>query len=432
MSRPDAGTPVSTQLGEEYYALLARHDAMRLRRRLLAPERSPALREPEPAGAQQRRHDRGDQELITRHLHLVTPFDGLIGHLYEVMFRRWPYLRSLFPASMDFQRRHLAHMFRYLIESPDSPEETAATFTRLGRDHRKLGVRPVHYETFEASLREALQVCAGPGLTAELDAAWTRMLRFAVDLMVAGADAALTEPPAWEGVVMGHERHGTDLAVLRVRTHEPYPYRAGQYGAVASPLLPQAWRQYSMACAPRTDNVLEFHVRRTGPGGVSEALVDRTRVGDEVRLGPPAGTMTLDGELTHDLVMVAGGTGLAPVKALLEELAARRQGHRRVDVYVGARGPADLYAARWLAELEARRTWLRVVPVFSGEPGPTGAPVGPVAEAVAADGTWRGRVAYVSGPPRMVAATVERLAGLGVPAERIHHDPVLGAEPAAG
>ncbi|GHF59647.1 oxidoreductase [Streptomyces mashuensis] len=425
---------MSTPHGEEYYALLARHDAMRLRRRLLAPDRAPAPRTPalpgagRPDGTPKQRYDRDDQALIARRLHLVTPFDGLIGHLYEVMFRRWPYLRSLFPESMEFQRRHLAHIFRYLIEAPDSPEAMAATFTRLGRDHRKLGVRPVHYETFEVSLCQALRACAGPEWTPELEQAWTRMLRFAVDLMVAGAEAALTEPPAWEGEVVEHERRAGDLAVLRVRTHEAYPYRAGQFGAVSSPLLPHAWRQYSIACAPRADQVLEFHVRRTGPGGVSEALVDRTRVGDVLRLGPPAGALTLDGDLTHDLLLVAGGTGLAPVKALLEDLAARRQGHRRVDLYVGARSPADLYEARWLADLESRRPWLRVVPVFSREPGPAGTPVGTVADALREQDDWSERLAYVSGPPRMVAATVARLTALGLPADHIRHDPVRATE----
>ena len=77
-----------------------------------------------------------------------------------------------------------------------------------------------------------------------------------------------------------------------------------------------------MACAPRQDNVLEFHVRLTGMGGVSEALVERTVVGDTLRLGPPDGSMALEAEMSSDLLLVAGGTGLAPLQALVEEWPA--------------------------------------------------------------------------------------------------------------
>lgn len=310
-------------VGGEYHALLARHDAMRLRNRLLSPRRSA-----EPDLSRPARYDgAADQRLITQYLDLVTPFGELIEHLYAEMFRRRPYLRSLFPASMDFQRAHLARIFRYLIENLHDPDEVAALFTRLGRDHRKLGVRPVHYRTFEAALRVALRRTAGSRWTDAVEAAWVRMLRFAVAAMVEGAEATLAEPPYWQATVTAHELRRPDLAVLRVRPHEPYPYRAGQYAAVESPLLPQAWRPYSLARAPRPEAELELHVRQTCEGGVSEALVTRTLVGDVLRLGPANGTMTLDDDaLDRDLLLVAGGTGWAPVKALVEELAGRRPG----------------------------------------------------------------------------------------------------------
>lgn len=417
---------MNTPKGNDYYALLARHDAMRLRRQLLAPGGAPApAADAGPAPATPY-CDEADRRLILGHLDLVTPFEELITPLYEVMFRRHPYLRSMFPESMAFQRAHLAQAFQYLTDHLDRPEEVVATFTRLGRDHRKLGVRRAHYATFEDALREALRLRAGRRWSVELERAWLRMLRSAVDAMVAGADAALTEPPYWHATVVRHDLRRPDLAVLRVRTHEPYPYRAGQYGALESPLLPHAWRQYSMACAPRADNIVEFHVRRTGPDGVSEALVDRTRVGDTLRLGPATGTMTLGEELSRDLLLVAGGSGLAPVKALLDELAGRRTGNRRVHLLLAARDRGDLYDGEWLADLERRRPWLTVLPALGDAPSPGGRSV--VADAVTRHGEWADRLAYVSGPPGMVEAAVRALRELGVPAARIHHDP-LGSSP---
>ncbi|MFE0193948.1 globin domain-containing protein [Streptomyces sp. NPDC059008] len=427
-----SGCPAADTVGGEYHALLARHDAMRLRQRILGQGRSPA-----PDLTPAAYDGAADQRLITQYLDLVTPFGDLIAHLYDEMFARWPYLRSLFPASMEFQRAHLARAFWYLIENLHRPGEVAAYFRQLGHDHRKLGVRPVHYEAFETALCAALRSTAGPRWAEAVEQAWVRMLRFAVASMVEGADAALAEPPSWQGTVTAHERRRPDLAVLRVRPHEPYPYRAGQYAAVASPLMPQAWRHYSLASAPGPDGEVALHVRRTGPGGVSEALVGGTRVGDTLRLGPAHGTMTLrDEDRSRDLLMVAGGTGWAPIKALLEEWEGRRRGTAglpqrpagRVHLFVGARSRAELYDAAALTRLATRHDRLRVVRVLDEDVAPDRSDplseYGPLAEAVARDRRWSQHLAFVSGPAAMVGATVARLTAAGMPADQIRHDPV--------
>ncbi|WP_037781487.1 MULTISPECIES: globin domain-containing protein [Kitasatospora] len=417
----------TTSTTAEYDRLIARHHAMRLRRQILAPAPSfPTAPEdvPSPLSGADGYDGAADRRLILRDLALVTPFDELIDHLYACMFRRRPFLRALFPESMEFQQAHLERMFEYLIERLDRPDELADTLTRLGRDHRKLGVRPVHYEAFEEALREAIRHRADARWHAGLEAAWVRMLRFAVRSMVAGAEAALTEPPYWHATVVGHERRRHDLAVLRVRTGEPYPYRAGQYGTVEHPALPHTWRQYSMGCAPRADNELEFHVRRTGPGGVSAALVGSTAVGDRLRLGPPRGTLMPEDD-TRDLLLVAGGTGLAPMKAIVERLVEHRPRGQRVHLFVGARNRDELYDWPALAELGLRKPWLELVPVTEGGGDPI-APGGRLAEAVGRAADWSEHRACVSGPAGLVDEVRTRLAAAGLPAARIHHDPVLG------
>ncbi|MFH8337564.1 globin domain-containing protein [Streptomyces sp. AM6-12] len=418
---------------DEYHALLARRDAMRLRRRLLSPSARPDTGTAgRPAGARgaggQPYDGTADQRIITRQLPLLTPFGKLIGHLYDAMFERHPYLRSLFPDSMEFQRAHLERALWYLVEHLDRPQEVAGFCARLGRDHRKLGVRPVHFEVFEQALAEALRRSAGARWSEELEEAWLRMLRFAVAAMVEGAAGALAEPPYWNGTVTAHELRGPGLAVLRVRTAEPFPYQAGQYTRIQSPLLPLTWRPYSVACAPRPDGELEFHVRRTGPGGVSDALVTGTRVGDRLRLGPAQGAMTLDGDPARDLLIVAGGTGWATARALLDELS-RSPLRRRTHLFLGARTLDELYDTGTLTRLEKTCPWLRVVPVIGEDGG--GAESGSVADAVVRRGDWSGHTAYVSGPPLMVTATVYGLTALTPPPDRILHDPVDGTLPPA-
>ncbi|MFD5463441.1 globin domain-containing protein [Kitasatospora sp. NPDC127059] len=401
----------------EYDRLIARHHAMRLRRQLLAPATpsgsdSGTGADPGPDG--EGYDGAADQHLIRCGLQAVAPLSELIDHLYAVMFRRRPYLRPLFPASMEFQQAHLERVFRHLIDHVHQPAELARMLRQLGRDHRKLGVRPVHYEVFEEALRAALRQRAGERWSEELDAAWVRMLRFAVGAMVAGADSALTEPPYWHAVVTGHQRRRPDLAVLRVRTGEPYPYRAGQYGTVEHPALPHTWRQYSMGCAPRGDNELEFHVRRTGPRGVSAALVERTAVGDRLRLGPPRGSLLPEGD-ARDLLLVAGGTGLAPMKAIVEQQALHRPPGRRVHLFVGARDRADLYDWQALAELSLHKPWLSLTPVTAGR----------LADVVAGAGDWRGHLACVSGPAGMVASVRAQLLSVGLPLDHVRFDRVV-------
>ncbi|WBB75274.1 hypothetical protein O7602_07080 [Micromonospora sp. WMMD1128] len=119
-----------------------------------------------------------------------------------------------------------------------------------------------------------------------------------------------------------------------------------------------------------------------------------------------------------DLLLVAGGTGLAPLRALAEQVAAVPAG-RRVIMVVGSRAFADLYDAISLDKLQCAHDWLNVVPAFShdpcAEPGERGD-----ALTVALDHYRPGQEVYVCGPPPMVAGSRLRLLAAGVPAGRIH------------
>jgi len=411
----------NTDRGRDYHSLLDLHHSIRLRRSLRGegPHRSDDTDYlGERLAAWPERRD--DQRLMRESLPLLEPLTDTLTHLYTSLFATGPHLRALFPGSLAAQRERLAWSLTQLMEHLDSPERLLTMFAEYGRAHRKLGVRAVHYGPFGDAFIAALRRHAGPAWSAPYDAAWLRAYGFLADVMSHSADAALSTPPYVHATVTAHERRGPDLAVLRVAPAGPYDYHAGQYATLASARLPHTWRSYSMAGPPAADGVLEFHVRATGAGQLSDVLVHRTAVGDRLLVGPARGTMTLAAQTDAPVLLIAGGTGLAPLRALLGELAAR-SAPPPTWLFVGGRTLDDLYDLPTLTRYGQEYPWLRVVPaVAEGEAGPY--EQGTVVDVVSRHGYWDGHDAYLAGPASMVRLLTRRLVELGVPADRIRHD----------
>jgi NAD(P)H-flavin reductase len=237
----------------------------------------------------------------------------------------------------------------------------------------------------------------------------------------AAAEAEEAAPAWWDAEVVGHERRGPGIAVLTVRTDQRLPYVPGQSVSVQSPLAARMWRYLSPANAPRTDNTLEFHVRAVDGGWVSPALVHATAKGDVLRLGPAVGTgLTLDESSDADLLMLAGGTGLAPLRAMIEQLDGRRQ-RRNVDLYIGARTEDELYDLPALRQLQERNRWLTVVPVVQRGFSP-GLAIGEPARVAVGHRHWQGAEVYVCGSGEMVATSLEVLATAGIDPQTVRRE----------
>lgn len=207
---------------------------------------------------------------------------------------------------------------------------------------------------------------------------------------------------------------------------EPLAYRAGQYAQFTLPGVADEPRCYSFAAAPQPtlQREAEFHIRRVPGGAFTEWLFGGDRRGTRLQLLGPLGDFGArdDG---RPLVCVAGGSGLAPIKAMLEQLA-EQGGAPDATLFIGARNQQELYGQDFLAALQA--SWpslgsLRVVPVLSAEP---------------ADSGWQGLRGYcvdyierfcapqacsfyLCGPPAMIEATATRLA-TQVGLDHIHYD----------
>ncbi|WJK41468.1 globin domain-containing protein [Solwaraspora sp. WMMA2056] len=347
--------------------------------------------------------------------------DQVAGYFYARLFLDQPSLRQLFPVHMDTQRRCLVEALVSAVGSIDDPEQFAEYLQGLGRAHRKFHVQPAQYAVFGPALLEALRTVADERWTIEYDQAWSEALQLLTTNLILGAESD-TGPAFWHAEVLSHERRGTDVAVLTCRPlQHPLVHQAGQYVSVEAPrYAPRLWRSYSIANAPRPDNVLEFHVRAAGAGWVSSALVRRVRPGDLLRVAAPMGTMLLDRDSPRDIVCLAGGVGLAPIKALVDELT-RFNRSRWVHVYLGARTRDDLYDLPELQRLAAAYPWLNLVPCCTDDPGWTGEH-GTVPEVLARYGPWHEHDFFVAGPSGMVRASLRTLAELEVPAAHIRYD----------
>lgn len=228
--------------------------------------------------------------------------------------------------------------------------------------------------------------------------------------------------------VMAIARPAPDVAVLTLQlpASEVLRYHAGQY--VEFILRDGARRSYSMANAPHTQAdkpAIELHIRHMPGGKFTEHVFGAMKEKEILRLEGPFGSFFLREDSDKPIVLLASGTGFAPIKAIIEHLEFK--GITRPTVlYWGCRSKADLYLHDWAEAAAARLPNLRYVPVLS-EPKPEdgwSGRTGFVHQAVMADlPDLSGHQVYACGAPIMVeSARKDFLARCGLPADEFYAD----------
>ncbi|MET3982339.1 NAD(P)H-flavin reductase/hemoglobin-like flavoprotein [Streptomyces sp. PvR034] len=360
-----------------------------------------------------------DAVLIRKTLAEVGPVaDKVTSYFYALLFTGHPELRSMFPVAMDVQRERLLKALLTAAEHIDNPQVLAPYLSRLGTGHRKYGTMAGHYPAVGEALIGALARFAEGTWGPEAEAAWVRAYTAISQIMIDAAAADEQKAPAsWQAEVVSHELRTPDIAVLTVRPDQPYPFLAGQYTSLETPWWPRVWRHYSFASAPRSDGLLSFHVKAVPAGWVSNALVRHARPGDVLRLGPPAGSMVVDHTTDNGMLCLGGGTGIAPIKALIEDVAGHGE-RRPMEVFFGARSDGDLYDKDTLLGMQRSHPWLSVRPVVCD------GLAGQLPQAAGEHGPWNSYDAFISGPPGMIRSGVDALKQIGIPGDRIRYDSV--------
>jgi CDP-4-dehydro-6-deoxyglucose reductase, E3 len=233
-----------------------------------------------------------------------------------------------------------------------------------------------------------------------------------------GLDGALSAPASvgeYRARVVRIEHLSADVIrlILSQPQGTPITFRAGQYLNIL--LDDGARRAFSFANAPQVRDQIELHVRRIPGGRFTGHVFTQLKVGDELRFEGPLGDFTLR-DSAHPILFVAGATGFAPIKSIVEDAWARGVA-RPMWLYWGVRKRADLYAFELAMRWQAEHAQFRFIPVPSdADPADAWAGrTGLVHEAMLADfPDLRAHEVYVCGSVKMVEAAVPAFLAQGV------------------
>jgi p-cymene monooxygenase electron transfer component len=217
---------------------------------------------------------------------------------------------------------------------------------------------------------------------------------------------------------------------MTVELDRPMHYTAGQFADLRPHHLDRH-RSYSFAdaCPLAGSTKLRFHVRQVSGGAFTDWLFGADRRGEALAVRGPSGNFWLRAA-SAPLICVAGGTGMAPILALLNHAAARRV-RRPVTYLYGARTQADLYALADIKALQARwPTGFSFMPVLSEEPANSDWPgarglVSDFLTSPTLANTVGSAHCYLCGPPAMIDSALAVLQTHGVSVEAIHYDKFL-------
>ena len=235
--------------------------------------------------------------------------------------------------------------------------------------------------------------------------------------------------------VMSIERRADDVIVLKLQlpANERLQFRAGQY--LEFILKDGTRRSYSMANAPYLEGPLELHIRHMPGGKFTDHVFGTMKERDILRFEGPLGTFFLREDSDKPIVLLASGTGFAPIKAIVEQ--ARHLGiERPMTLYWGARRKSDIYlydlAEQWARELPN----FKFVPVLS-EAAPEdqwAGRTGFVHNAVIEDlPDLSGYQVYACGAPAMVEAAQRDFTRVtGLPEDEFYADSFTSAADLAG
>lgn len=211
------------------------------------------------------------------------------------------------------------------------------------------------------------------------------------------------------------------LMELQLPASQRLQFLAGQYIDIL--LQNGGKRAFSLANAPHNDERLQLHIRKVEGGYFTSHVFDEMQEKSLLRIEGPLGSFFLRDESERPVILMGGGTGFAPLKAMVEHLIAS-ESQRQVHLYWGVKSEPDLYLGDLAQSWADQHPNITFTPVLSDEP----------------KGEWRGRRGwvheavvedfpdlsafelYMSGPPPMIVAGKAAFLARGLPEEHCYSD----------
>jgi 3-phenylpropionate/trans-cinnamate dioxygenase ferredoxin reductase subunit len=221
-----------------------------------------------------------------------------------------------------------------------------------------------------------------------------------IELPYDASDASGEEMPGQNGVVIGVTPVAEEIVRLQIKVPQPVEFLPGQYVRLQAPGM-AASRSYSMANLSGA-TVLDFYIRLVNGGQFSTWLTTEAKSGAAIEVSAPRGSFFLRDNLRPRL-MVAGGSGLAPMLAMLQHLAHAPEAQRNIPttLLIGARSGAHLFASDDLQNLKAKLPNLEIQIAAESEV-PEGAHTGYPTDLIGTKPMAENTQIYVCGPPPMV------------------------------
>jgi nitric oxide dioxygenase len=368
---------------------------------------------------------------------------ALTEHFYKRMFRDNPELKDVFNLSHQKTGRQPAALFAAVLayaKNIDNPAVLSAAVERIAHKHTGFSIQPAQYDIVGHHLLETIKELAPDAATPEVIDAWAQAYGALAGIFIGREEQLYQQSEQKDGGWRGtraflvkekkaESEQITSFLLAPVDGGAVADYLPGQYLNLhlSSPELEhKEYRQYSL-CQAANGREYRIAVKRE-PGGVaSNFMHDKVQVGDQLQVLPPAGDFFMEVSTETPVVLISGGVGLTPMRAMLDQLLT--QGHHASVHWLHACDNGAQHAFK--DDIQQRRqahanlnthVWYRI-PAESDQPAEDYHAEGlmdlsQVKDAITLDGAHY----YFCGPLPFMAMVKEQLSAWGIDDSRLHYE----------
>ncbi|GAB4025694.1 MAG: FAD-binding oxidoreductase [Bdellovibrio sp.] len=226
-----------------------------------------------------------------------------------------------------------------------------------------------------------------------------------------------------DGKIISQERISDSVVIIKVKTKEDYPFKAGQFTNIIRE--DGVCRSYSIASQSGSDE-LEFHIRKVPNGLLSTWLYDKDLIDTSIKLSEPLGECCLSSEMDgKDLLLIGVGTGLAPLYGVLKD-AMLSQKMGKINLMHGSLVKEGLYLVEDLKSLEKAHDFFNYHPLFLKGDEKEGFIKGDLVEYIKKfEFDKTNTIVMVCGDPLLVKSLKQTVFLAGVPSKNIFSDPFV-------